>query len=70
MLYDPGDKETRREQWYTVPAPPRGRMREAANWCRGLNNGFGNKFYYHYTNTRWWFEHKEDAILFALKFSG
>ena len=69
MIWCNKNKKIRRTEWFTAPPPPRERMREAGDWCRKLNVGPGSKFYYHYTNTRWWFEKAEDATMFALKFS-
>ena len=34
-------------------------------WCK--NHDSDGRFYWHYTNTRWWFEKEEDAMMFALK---
>lgn len=61
------DKQIRRKQWIAMRAPPGRRVPEAVKWCR--ENGSDSKFYNHYTNTRWWFENPDDAILFALWWS-
>ena len=62
------NKEVRRTQWHTAPAPwPLSKAREAAIWCR--RHPSSGHFYNHYTNTRWWFENEGDAILFTIKWS-
>lgn len=61
-------KKERREQWHTVNAPLYEHVQEASMWCRAHPST--GRFYNHYTNTRWWFEKEEDALLFALTWSG
>ena len=59
-------KLIRRADWPVVSAPPMERVKEAHAWCAAQEStGY---FYHHFTNTRWWFEHEQDAILFALAF--
>lgn len=50
--------------WQTSPGPNIYHAEEAKKWCQ-QQPSLG-KFYFHYTNTRWWFENKEDALHFAL----
>lgn len=40
----------------------------AHRWCKEQESD--GRFYWHYTNTRWWFEKEEDAMMFALKWGG
>ena len=68
MKYAYGDKKDRREKWHTVPAPKLQNRKKAHIWCTQQDSD--GKFYYHYTNTRWWFEFSEDATLFALTWGG
>ena len=64
MKWHNTNKLERRSDWYTVRPPARDKMRSAKAACKeNLSSG---KFYYHYSNTRWWFEKEEDAIWFAL----
>lgn len=57
-------KKERRANWVTAEAPHDDRVKDAHKWCVDYESTGG--FYYHYTNTRWWFEFEEDAIIFAL----
>lgn len=68
MKYWNKQKENRRQHWTTVPPPPIYKVQEAKRWCQ--QNESTGKFYFHFTNTRWWFEIKEDALAFTLKWSG
>jgi len=61
-------KEHRNSLWFVVPPPCRECIKDAHKWC--VEQEADGCFYHHYTNTRWWFEFKEDAVIFALKFSG
>lgn len=61
-------KDERWAKWQTVGPCKRERIDEAHAWCKEQPSD--GLFYYHFTNSRWWFERKEDAVLFALKFSG
>ena len=59
-------KKERRANWFTAQPPVYTCINEVHQWCNKYEST--GRFYYHYTNTRWWFEFEEDAILFALKF--
>ena len=68
MKYWNKQKDYRRLYWISVPAPLIHKTKEAKLWCqRNISEG---KFYFHYTNTRWWFEKSEDALIFRLTWSG
>ena len=67
MIWANITKEVRRDKWFVAKAPNQENVRAAAEWCR--NQPGTGKFYNHYTNTRWWFEHEQDAVLFALRWS-
>ena len=62
------DKDYRNAHWHTVAPPLQKSIKAAKNWCN--NYHFSGRYYNHYTNTRWWFEDEQDAMLFALKWSG
>jgi len=68
MIWWNKDREERREKWFAVTAPKQRSISKAKNWCDHYH--LSTRYYYHYTNTRWWFEHEQDAMLFALKWSG
>ena len=57
-------KAERRNDWFTVNPPARENAKRLHAACK--ENESDGLFYYHYTNTRWWFEKEEDAIWFAL----
>lgn len=67
MKYWNKQKELRLKEWTVAPAPKNYLMAEAKRWCQ--NHQSINRFYFHYTNTRWWFENKDDALHFALVWS-
>lgn len=67
MKWNNKNKTVRRKTWYAVHAPKREDIKDAVKWCREYPSD-GN-FYNHYTNTRWWFEKENDAIMFALRWS-
>ena len=58
----------RQNFWHTTPACRTAKIEQAHEWCNAQESA--GLFYHHYTNTRWWFEKEEDAVFFALKFSG
>lgn len=60
--------DTRRATWHTTLPCPSRKVEQAHKWCNAQESE--GLFYHHYTNTRWWFEKSEDAIMFALKFGG
>ncbi len=68
MQWDNIPKEERMAKWYVVAAPKRCDIYKAASWCRAHNSH--GRFYNHYTNTRWWFDREEDALLFSLMWGG
>jgi len=37
------------------------------DWCKEQN--FKGKHYYHWSDAKWYFEHEEEATLFALRWS-
>lgn len=62
MRHDAGIKKVRRKEWTTTRAPDRFYMYAARNDCANRNSkGF---YYFHHSNTRWWFEYKDDAEWF------
>ena len=65
MKWSNKNKQERREHWFAVPPPEPRKQPDAYNWCRKSKSD--GKFYYHYTNTRVWFEYESDAMVFALK---
>lgn len=68
MKWHNGNKWVRRDEWFAVPPPKQESMKKAKVWCD--NYHFGGRYYFHYTNTRWWFEDEKDAVLFGLTWSG
>lgn len=56
-----------RSQWSTVTSPEIHKVSEAKKWCQ--NQDSNGRFYFHYTNTRWWFEYEQDALLFSIAWS-
>jgi len=73
MRYNPGDKKVRNTAWIKIPFKVTGKAKhEIHNWCSKLPgpvNGMG-KFYHHFAGDHWWFEYKEDAVMFNLKWAG
>jgi hypothetical protein len=67
MKFENVKKEVRKP-WTTAVAPSREYIEAAHTWCC-YQQSYG-RFYRHYTNTRWWFEHEQDALYFALKWGG
>ena len=65
MKWSNKDKGERRTAWHVVSAPSREDRQAAFNWCR--DHPSAGLFYQHYTNTRWWFKDKDDALLFSLR---
>lgn len=65
MKWHRANRKIRRRSWIAVNAPSREIKDQAAEWCKQTEST--GKFYYHYTNTRWWFEKSDDAILFTLR---
>jgi len=59
-------KEVRRRCWVKVHRIP-GRIsnQELKVWCQQQSST--GKFYYYYGADSWWFENKEDAVMFVLK---
>lgn len=53
--------------WTTTKPPAIYKIASAKRWCQ--LNASPNKFYFHYTNTKWWFENAEDAVAFSLIWS-
>ena len=67
MKYWNKDKEVRRKHWFTVSPPKIHQQQEAKRWCQlQPSNG---RFYFHFSNTRWWFEQEADALMFALRWA-
>ena len=60
-------KKIERSCWVTVKSPKVTLMESAKLWCQ--QHPSDKRFYFHYTNTRWWFEDKDDALCFSLKWS-
>ena len=60
-------KKIERTGWTTVNPPIRVLMATAKKWCQ--QHPSNKRFYFHYTNTRWWFEDKDDALHFTLMWS-
>lgn len=67
MIWCNFNKKIRRSIWFVAPAPKRIDVKLATKWCREQPSR--GLFYNHYTNTRWWFEKEQDAIMFALRWS-
>lgn len=67
MKYWNKQRDYRRLHWATAAPPPIHRMKEAKVWCQ--RNSSDGKFYFHFTNTKWWFENKDDALAFTLAWS-
>lgn len=61
-------KKVERRGWATSKPPAYHLMQQAKVWCQQQPST--DRFYFHYTNTRWWFENSEDALAFSLKWSG
>ena len=61
-------QKAERSNWRTVTAPKIHNIHQAKLWCQ--RNGSNGRFYFHYTNTRWWFENEQDALAFSLTWSG
>jgi len=61
-------KEHRQNLWHVTPPCPRNSIKQSHKWC--VEQESTGHFYHHYTNTKWWFENSEDAIMFALTWSG
>lgn len=59
------DKTVRNSTWPAVRAPEHEYVKEAKKWCEEYQSD--GRFYHHYTNTRWWFEREEDAMMFSLR---
>ena len=60
------DKDVRRRCWVKVSrAFTRASNQELKVWCQRQSST--GKFYYYYGAASWWFEHKEDAVMFALR---
>lgn len=57
-------KERRNYEWHVVPAPAEYNVKEARLWCN--EHPSDGRYYCHYTNTRWWFENRDDAAMFVL----
>lgn len=68
MVWSNKEKIERRANWHAVSPPINDSIKQAHIWCNKQEST--GKFYFHYTNTRWWFEKKGDAVLFALMWSG
>jgi len=66
MKYWNKDKKFRRT-WHTVTSPKLHLLQQAKVWCQQQEST--GRFYFHYTNTRWWFEFETDALMFTLKWS-
>ncbi len=67
MKYWNKDKAVR-VLWTTVPAPAMSQVPDAKRWCQQQEST--GRFYFHFTNTRWWFEKETDATFFILMWSG
>lgn len=68
MKYLNKKKKYRLAEWYTAPPPSRVLVPQAKKWCQ--QNISKGHFYFHYTNTKWWFEDSQDAVAFTLVWSG
>ncbi len=67
MEYSNVRKLERQEEWYPVPGPCSANRVLAYTWCR--EHSSTGKFYKYFAQTDWWFERKEDALLFTLRWS-
>jgi hypothetical protein len=68
MKFDSSATVERKHSWATALPPDIHLRRKAKAWCD--NYGSIGRYYYHYTNTRWWFEKESDAVWFSLHWSG
>jgi hypothetical protein len=68
VKYHNKQKKFRLAEWAVAPPPNMFNVQEAKRWCQ--QHPSKCKFYFHYTNIRWWFEDKNDALHFALVWSG
>jgi hypothetical protein len=64
VKYHNKQKKFRLAEWIVAPAPNMFNVAAAKRWCQ--QHPSKSKFYFHYTNTQWWFEDKNDALHFAL----
>jgi hypothetical protein len=61
-------KKVERSSWPTAKPPKIHHRHDAKIWCQQQPGD--KRFYFHYTNTRWWFEDEADALAFSLVWSG
>lgn len=60
-------KKIERSSWSKVVVSSVDYNKERFLWCqRQPSTG---RFYRYYGNFSWWFEHKEDAVMFALRWA-
>ena len=69
MKYWNKDKDVRRRCWTCVSRPRAisSRYTEIKRWCQQQSST--GKFYVYYGIDAWWFEKKEDAVMFTLRWS-
>lgn len=71
MKFTDKNRIERRTQWFTANPPQNNNIKKAKLWCDNYNaHPVVTGYYKHFTNTRWWFENEQDAIMFALTWSG
>jgi len=68
MKYWNKDKDVRRRCWTKVQRPYTNKGNQhLKQWCQQQSST--GKFYYYFGTDSWWFEHKEDAVMFLLRWS-
>ena len=70
MRYSNKDKGIREENWTKVSIPSKSLLdtnQDLKQWCEQQESD--GRFYYYYGAQSWWFEFKEDATLFMLRWA-
>lgn len=65
MKYWNKGKKVRKQCWTKVSISGNDYLKERFLWCQ--HNSSTGKFYRYYGSDTWWFENKEDALLFSLR---
>lgn len=65
MKYWNRDKKIRQALWTKVQITGVDYHKEKFLWCQRHESA--GKFYRYYGSSIWWFENKEDALIFALR---
>ena len=83
MKYHDKDKTIRQKYWFRVEVIPKTNpatnwlasgmwnpgptKQDMAAWCNEQESS--GKYYFYYGTNTWWFQHEEDATLFALRWA-